>query len=372
MAGMQDDKPSMMPLGIAGIAIFVVTALFLWHFRHAQTAMALMSYAWLQISWIGTVTWTLFHWAPQTMHEIAAASRHPETVTISQIIWWWSIAGWIYSPFIAGFSVWRGLTLLDHPILKIRRTFNLESFLKTMSVHSPATIPVHGLDLIENDPDEWKTLDSVLDWVNRHQLVVHRRFLRDKAIQLLVKQLGKPLDKSLAKMAVHEKTMLTIMWMRLMKETKPAQALLDALNRSCANPTRLPDHGLAAIEFERLQKTRAAVKKLAPYLRRHHYMRTLLSALHLEVTIGSVKTGKLPTSQFIWLKPTDRILYATLNTTLRRVTWIECAGVIAQMRAEKLAFVEHFDLTAPCVDYASDENEKLLAKYKIIDSDIYR
>ena len=77
---------------------------------------------------------------------------------------------------------------------------------------------------------------------------------------------------------------------------------------------------------------------------------------------AALKTGKLPSSHFRWLKGMDRQLWYALNTTGRKGPFIESAAVFTQALWEDFATDEGYRLPTPHLDDAIDGIETYLVK----------
>ena len=160
--------------------------------------------------------------------------------------------------------------------------------------------------------------------------------------------------------------MFAVFGARLLSEGKDisvAQQLLDDLNRSCHTGTFEGKKG-----YPNLGLTDAAFKKYSvhpdaqAFLLRHPYPRTMLFAMHKLAS----KSGKLPSSQFRWLKGMDRSLFYALNIGLRKAPFLEQSSVFTQMQWEEYAENVGYRLTEPLIEDAINGVEKYLAKLGLV------
>jgi hypothetical protein len=98
--------------------------------------------------------------------------------------------------------------------------------------------------------------------------------------------------------------------------------LSDALNRSCVgHPNGLPNLSLAQAMYSKYRNNGSAKKLFSV----HHWENTYLFQLFLIAK----RNGKATHTDFIWLKPQDRILFYTLNTVGRKTPPVEAAAAFA-------------------------------------------
>lgn len=98
-------------------------------------------------------------------------------------------------------------------------------------------------------------------------------------------------------------------------------------------------------------------------IKRHHFTNVVFSAL---LASARDRSGKLPTSMFLWLKVVDRPLYYSLNQVGRRVAWIEAAGVRAHEKAE---LKDQAAITQPMVEAGLRQIGISLIKESYLDPD---
>lgn len=73
------------------------------------------------------------------------------------------------------------------------------------------------------------------------------------------------------------------------------------------------------------------IKVINRLLKEHGYINTLIAGA---MSRARSSAGKISTPEFIWLKPTDRILFYTLNQLGRREVWIEAIGATSHYKLE--------------------------------------
>jgi hypothetical protein len=102
----------------------------------------------------------------------------------------------------------------------------------------------------------------------------------------------------------------------------------DQLNNSCRGAASgIPNLEVATWIFEKYRNEKTARKLFAI----HHWEYTYLYALFIEAK----RRGKITHPQFLWLKPTERILFYVLNTVGRKTPHLESAGAFCQYNYER-------------------------------------
>lgn len=106
-----------------------------------------------------------------------------------------------------------------------------------------------------------------------------------------------------------------------------------------------------------LLKKYADNPKVKEITSKHAYVYTVMASL-----LESARSfGVLASAQFIWLRPTNRLMWYTLNGVGRRVAFCEVAGIYAHWISEKVA--EHA-IERPYVIKAVDGLERALYDVK--------
>lgn len=105
------------------------------------------------------------------------------------------------------------------------------------------------------------------------------------------------------------------------------QKAADALNRSCAGAKNgLPNLKVAQWLYDKYRNHVEARRMFQVHHWEHTYLYTLFGKAKL--------TGKVTHTEFLWLKPLDRILFYSLNTVGRATPHTEAAAVFAQVDFE--------------------------------------
>ena len=365
----QGESDGMGVVWLVMIALPVVFGWMCWSRWHGTISYWGLKWAWHQL---GVFDWSFM---PDQIrlwrYEAAQLAMNPSQVKFADLLRLLNISGYFFI-FIPVILALRGFRAAHrHAANKTRRVITVETLPWVMSNHSPAIIPSlyygdpHTL-LLNEDPEEHRSAIHPEEWALQHGLIVNRRLDRERCRELLVKDLGSRI-KSLNELSPTERALFAVFGARLLsdgRDMKKAQELLDALNRSCHHNTfegkkGYPDLSLADDAFKKY----AIHPEAQTFLDKHPYPRTMLYAMHQQAS----NLGKLPSSQFRWLKGMDRPLFYALNLGKRKAPLIEAGAVYTQTHWESYADDTGYRLTEPFIEDAIDGVEKYLAKLGLVD-----
>jgi hypothetical protein len=153
----------------------------------------------------------------------------------------------------------------------------------------------------------------------------------------LVSQLGSIFDGEIEKLPGYQRALAAAFLAQAMEHKEAAMAVLDALASGWSPDKDLSGLDLADGLLKTLREELAAcgqgkLGRLKEALGRHQSFVCVwfMGLLELARTKGA-----LPSSLWIWLKPTDRLLFYALNQVGSRVAWVEAAGAASHYAAEK-------------------------------------
>lgn len=332
--------------------IFIVgTPALIWHFKHTWICYWGLYFSWGQLA---LIDWPFLPWAGKFRADVALMASRADQVEFFELIWVMTkasiVCGWL--PVLI--SVLTIRSTLRHRSEKVRRNITADTLPRIMSVHCPAIIPVlHYGNLLNDNVEGQESREHPAEFVKKHNLVRQNVLDEEKTKKILYKTLG-PKITSLSQLKIYEKVLFAIFASRIFDSYEnggKAQQMLDALNRSCDygewnNKPGYPDFSIVRKEITQYMQEPEA-QLLLNYFQ---YPSTFLMMLHLRALEG----GKLPSSNFRWLKGIDRGLWYVLNATGRKGTCIESIIQIQTYRTEKLAWENGCRLIDPplqqCVD----------------------
>jgi intracellular multiplication protein IcmP len=229
---------------------------------------------------------------------------------------------------------------------KYKKYHNMRSLAKQESVEWPQIKPVIGLDLV-NAPlntGSWAMGKTPVDFCKENGLIqisieenkefvvgapTKYRMTLDpvKAASVFAKQLGK-LWHSPESLAIHRRALFTVFLARGCRDTKVANNLLTQINKSCdsKNPNKLNFQGIDAIWPK--YYSQPIVKDI---IKSHAYEFTIF----IDLLLLARQDGVLANSDFLWLKPIDRLFWYVLCSTGRKTYFVEAAGTHAHFLVEK-------------------------------------
>lgn len=298
--GKVDD--SLWILAISLVFIVGVPAL-IWHFNHTR-----LSYWGLYFSWgqLALVDWPFLPWIGKFRTDVAILASRADQVEFFELLWIMTKAGIVCGWLPILISVLTIRSTLRHRSEKVRRNITADTLPRIMSAHCPAIIPVlHYGNLLSENVEGQESREHPAEFVQRHNLIRHNSLDEEKTKKVLLNKLG-PKITSLSQLKIYEKALFAIFASRVFDSYEnggKAQLMLDALNRSCDygewnNKPGYPDFTVIRKEITSYMQEPEA-QNLLNYFQ---YPSTFLMMLHLRALDG----GKLPSSNFRWLKGIDR------------------------------------------------------------------
>ena len=353
------SEDGLFTLGAVALALLLLGWL-LWYEFHTEIV-----YWSLRANWtlLGALDWS---WSPQalgeTRNQMALMAAQARTAPFMPFWWLLTKAGVMMVPVVWLLLGWIARAMWKHPSNRTHRVITADTLPWIMAEHAPAVIPtLYYGDLLKTDPAEHRSALTPEAWAVAQRLVVNQRLDRVRTLGALAGFLG-PRIATVRDMQPHEQALFAVFAARLFSNGEAlgdAQKLLDTLNRSChagefQGKRGYPRLGLAGEQFQRY----ADHAEVASWIERHGYARTLLYAMHE----AAIKLGKLPASNFRWLKGMDRPLWYALDTTGRKVPFVESLAVFTQARWETYVSNMGLRLERPHLDDAVDALEAYLVK----------
>lgn len=255
--------------------------------------------------------------------------------------------------------IFAGVVYFTHPLMRFRKRYDMKSLVQSERENWLQITPVAQLDLVNVDIDAgpWAMALSPMQFAKKNHLlrkekvlpttnkgIVTRRpiavsLLRDRAHQIFAQQLG-PLWESVDRLPIHRKALFAIFAARINLDRDGATKMLLQISASATPGARLNFSGVDAL-LQRHQNNRTV-----QYVVQHHaYVLTVLASLLLLAR----HDGVLACADFLWLKPTDRVLWFLLNSIGRQTAFTEVAGAFAHWLVERA--IER-KLIVPMIDEA--------------------
>lgn len=170
-----------------------------------------------------------------------------------------------------------------------------------------------------------------------------KKFRMDKEIFMtsLLKQMGKPWGGA-SKLEQHERQLFALYISKICREKDLPRTITAALSRAYTSEKFSKIFFIDMYKKRKLMKEANKLVDLAiskhennkdvvAIVNKHFFKKTVLAGL-LET---AREDGVLPTSDFIWLKKKDRVLWYLMSNLGRRAAFAECSGIWCHYLAEK-------------------------------------
>lgn len=342
-----------------------VTILFviIWLIDHADISFYGLKVAWLELMPFDNRAFPLVH---QVRNELAQLAQYPEKLSFGELWHAINLSGYFYVVLPIVLCIRAIIISYKTTRAKTRRVITVDNLPHIMSSHCPAIIPVlyYG-DLMNNNIEGHESRQSPVEFVIEHNLVKDGELDKKRTEEFFIAQLGERIT-SINDLKIHEKAIFCILAYRVLvdaSEYKKAQDLLDELNRSCHKGTWKGKPGYPIFKcidqhFERF----ANHPDVTDLLCTHPYSRTLLQSMHIQ----AISRGKLPSTNFRWLKAMDRPLWYALNGSGRKSACIESCAIFTQRQWEEYAQQNDRIIDRPATYLAVEALENYLRENRII------
>jgi len=252
-------------------------------------------------------------------------------------------------PFIIVSVVLAAILYLFHPDSKLIDTESMTSLASKLNYEFPSIKVTEGIDLI-NAPvtkGPWAMGQTPVEFAKKHKLLLIDPETRKPKVDALksklvfTSQLG-PLWQGHKHLKPNEKAMYTIFAMYILDKREEADKLLEDICLTIT-PKKLTKKTLNFSLVDRYYKAYCNNESVLAVVNKHAFKYTVLTGM-LE---AARKTGIVSNALFLWLKPTDRLLWYVLNNVGRKAVYIEASAVHAQYLAES---VLGFAIKTPMID----------------------
>tara|TARA_R110002124_G_scaffold177391_2_gene345418 strand:+ start:2652 stop:3776 length:1125 start_codon:yes stop_codon:yes gene_type:complete len=322
-----------------GSMALIVVILLLWYFRsyYFPYIFALKYYELTLVNYIYPVPQNLFE-------QLQFLQNNPTAYEWSEI---WLIlqdTSWYYKYPICILLVLGAVYLyFSSTSGKCITIYNMKTLLNSEKALWPQTIPIAGLNLIDQDISKgpWASALTPILFVKKYKLVelienpnpnplknekqTVPKLLEAKTRQLLAKQLGH-LWTSIEDLPIHRQALIAAFLAIGEHKRKEAYEHLHHFNRTSGHG-KTPDFSKAK-NFINKYKDSDILKKV---VKNHSYVLTVIATLLELARID----GVVPTADFLWLKPLDRPLWYMLNNIGRKACFAEAAGPFGHWKIEK-------------------------------------
>jgi intracellular multiplication protein IcmP len=239
--------------------------------------------------------------------------------------------------------------------LKFRRAHSMKSLSIQEQDNWNAIMPVVNQDLIAIDINTgpWAMALTPMEFARKYALLKKDDALMDKAMpgmemtagirrgdakRVFTLQLG-PYWDGFERCPPYARALIAVFIARMNRDRSSASNILSALDKSAALGKM--DFSVANATLKKHQNAENVQEILA----KHAYLLTVMASL----IAAARDDGVVPSSEFLWLKTTDRRMWYMLNCVGRQTPYAEVAGPFAHWKSEK---VMKRKLLAPMIDEA--------------------
>lgn len=318
--------------------LLMITAYFIWMLGHTY----IVAFVFKLNLWQGkAVLW--FFDDPALRSDVRVMETiDPAAVTWSQFMDITDdIGSYIRYPVIVVLAIAAVYMYFSNIKLRFRKTHDMKSLRQQEQYNWLSIMPVVKEDLVEADIaiGPWAMALSPMEFAKKYQLLRKDDVLMDDpmpgmdktagirkadAKRVFTLQLG-PYFEGFERVKPHVQALAAVFMARVNRDRKSADQIIEVLNKTWS--TGKPDYSLVRPVLQKYFRTEIVQETL----QKHAYLLTAMASL-LEV---ARQDGVVPTSDFLWLKPTDRRLWYMLNCVGRQTPFSEVAGPFAHWKAEK-------------------------------------
>ena len=318
------------------IAIFAGIAWLIWHFFKEYFIAGYLYVKYAQIWLLSMVSGDEVIAGMKSFLEKNELGKVPPTTArqVGQILG--SITKFFYIAVFGVITVVLAVKLYRRDNVMFPSKFTLESLMQYQSQAFHAPLPV----LRDNPADDkylkrgsaWEPPNNPEEFARYQNLLQGNKFRLGAAQKVFAAQLSRKL--SAYRFKPHDELLVACFLFLAGREREKARKLLRIAGLAYYN------HGSMAKAAKTIRRkadkliSEAHLKHGEHWKQiktRHAYFETAMMAL---LQLARDKAGVMPTGEFIWLRPTDRVLYYALNNLGRYTHFCEAAGIWAHWDAE--------------------------------------
>jgi intracellular multiplication protein IcmP len=333
----QSGDNSLAPLWIV-LCIFLLGWL-LWAFFHTQIVAFLLQIKFWESRLISFVLPSMAP-LPVSIHDLIPSQvQFPQLLAISR-----EVGNYLRYPIIVILVVLAIIIYFSHINLQFKKFYNMNTLAMAERKNWPQISPVIKLDLIKEDIDKgpWAMALSPMQFAKKHQLLHEEKIIpsmtmsaknhnqrtmsikREAAHHIFVMQCGE-YWQGIHYLKPATKALFAVFAARANRDRDGALKLLLQIAES-TNHGKLDFSGVDALLCKHQQS-----KLVQRVMYSHAYVLTVMASM-LEL---ARKDGVLAAADFLWLKPTDRLLWFMLNSVGRQTAFAEVSGPIAHWNVER-------------------------------------
>jgi len=317
---------------------------------------------------------------------ITLASLSPEELSFSDLASISSAIGYyLRFPISLILLVFAWLIYASRATLQFRNYYSMQKLVALEKKNWSQIAPVAGLDLVNIPIDEgpWAMALTPFQFAKQNNLLqlervaasaplgamrigssyLKAKLKRELTRRVLTVQLGS-YWQNIESLPMHTQSLFAVFTARALHDKEAADQLLTQLSQSAHY-----DHNVQKKdEMLRLNElsTKILLKKyqghplVVAVTERHAYVLGVMASMLVLAREG----GVLPSADFLWLKPCDRVLWLMLNCVGRKTAYVEVAGPFSHWVTECALGRK---LRTPMVDTAVDALETALKEVNLPD-----
>ena len=267
----------------------------------------------------------------------------PTQVTWQELMLHTTVIGsFIRYPLCVIVFVLAGVLYQSDVTRKYHTAHNMKTLRAQEQVNWPCIMPVVKLDLAKVDINTgpWAMALSPMEFARKYDLLKRDDPLIDGVVngqemtagirrldakRIFTMQLG-AVWQDFSSCSPPAQALAAVFLARINRDRKSATMILETLDKTSV--TGKPDYQVARATLDKYKDCEFALELSG----KHAYVLTFLASL----LQGSRDDGVVPSSEFLWLKTTDRRLWYMLNCVGRQTPYAEVAGPFAHWRAEQV------------------------------------
>lgn len=333
----QSGDNSLAPLWII-LCIFLLGWL-LWAFFHTQIVAFVLYIKFWESRLIALVL--------PSMTQLPASIHHlnPEQVLFPQLLEVSrEVGSYLRYPIIVTLVILAIVTYFSHINLQFKKFYTMGALAEAERKNWPQISPVIKLDLIKEDIDKgpWAMALSPMQFAKKYQLLHEEKII--SSMTMAAKKHNQRIVSIKREAAHHIFVMQCGEYWQGVRYLKPATKALFAIFSARANRDREGALKLLLQIAESTTNGRLDFSGVDALLAKHQnhklVQRTMQSHAYVLTVMASMlelarKDGVLATADFLWLKPTDRLLWFMLNSVGRQTSFAEVSGPFAHWNVER-------------------------------------
>lgn len=266
----------------------------------------------------------------------------PRTVELSQLRDFTGYVGaYVRYPAIVIMMIMSFYLYRSDVTIRFRKTHNMQTLSHQEQQNWPAIMPVVKEDLVSTDINAgpWAMALTPMEFARKYNLLKKNDLLLDDAVpgqemtaglrrgdakRVFTLQLGPAWD-GFERCPLHVQALAAVFMARINRDKAAANEILKALDVSYVSGK------LSAPTATSVLKKYTQTELVQEVIQQHAYLLSVMASLLTAARLD----GVVPSSEFLWLKPTDRRLWYLLNCVGRQTPYSEVAGPFAHWLAEK-------------------------------------